>query len=154
PITSIRLIIAGAEIALGIGDHVLGRASECAVCVDDPLASRRHAAITVSEENVTIRDLGSRNGVLVNGDDIDHDRSLQEGDLITLGSQALTVLAICHAGERASGPPGLGRQAVARITVQKLAVREGSVREEALLASSTTTLNQTSPVGRQASAFR
>jgi hypothetical protein len=156
PITSIRLTMAGAEIALGLGDHVLGRAADCAVCVDDPLASRRHAAITVTEEGVTIRDLGSRNGVLVNGDDIDHDRSLGEGDLITLGSQALTVLAICRAGERASAPPihpsTPSRQALGKIAVQKLAVREGAPREE--LATANTTLNQTSPLGRQSGAFR
>lgn len=57
PILSVRLVLSsGAEIALGLGEHVLGRATECEVCVPDPLASRRHAVIVVSAESVTIRD--------------------------------------------------------------------------------------------------
>jgi predicted component of type VI protein secretion system len=158
-VTSIRLIISGAEVVLGMGDHVLGRSSDCAVCVEDPLASRHHAAITVSTENVTIRDLGSRNGVLVNGDEIDRNRVLCEGDLITLGSQAMTVLQICRAGTAqvvgfvTSGP---GRQpmksALGKIAVTRRAVPEEEALAEALAA--TTTLSQSSPFGRPVAAFR
>jgi pSer/pThr/pTyr-binding forkhead associated (FHA) protein len=158
PVTSIRLIVSGAEISLGLGDHILGRSNDCALRVDDPLASRRHAAITVTPVGVTIRDLGSRNGVLVNGDDIDKDRALVEGDLITLGSQALTVRAICRAGDarisvppvvaEASGAPS-GRQALGKIAVQKRAVPGAEIH-----ASANTTLNQSSAVGRPSGAFR
>jgi len=94
PITSLRVVISGVEIALGIGEHVVGRGLDCSVCIEDPLASRRHAAITVTSEHASIRDLGSRNGVLVNGDEIDGHRVLATGDLITLGSQAMTVVQI------------------------------------------------------------
>lgn len=94
PVTSLCMDISGMEITLGPGEHIVGRGSECSVSIDDPLASRRHAAITVTPESASIRDLGSRNGVLVNGEEIDDARTLVAGDLITLGSQAMKVLQI------------------------------------------------------------
>jgi pSer/pThr/pTyr-binding forkhead associated (FHA) protein len=159
-ITSIRLIISGAEVVLGVGEHVLGRSADCAVCVEDPLASRQHAAITVTAEQVTIRDLGSRNGVLVNGDEIDRNRVLTEGDLITLGSQALTVLQICRTGGAyvvGFVSSGLGRQPVKSAPLGKIAVTRRAVPEEEALAealAATTTLSQSSPFGRPVAAFR
>jgi pSer/pThr/pTyr-binding forkhead associated (FHA) protein len=164
PIASIRLVISGVEIVLGPGDHLLGRAADCAVFVEDPLASRHHAAIAVGPEGVTIRDLGSRNGVILNGEEIDHNHALSVGDLITIGSQALTVIAILRSGEeeRPLTPPlgittGPRRSALksaplARIAVQKRAVRETLSPLDA--ASALTTINQISPLERSAEAFR
>jgi pSer/pThr/pTyr-binding forkhead associated (FHA) protein len=160
PITSLRLIISGAEVVLGVGEHVLGRSAECAVCVDDPLASRRHAIITVCPESVTIRDLGSRNGVVVNGEEIDGNRVLVEGDLMTLGSLALTVLQIGRTytanvvGFVSSGP---GRQAVKSTALGRIAVARRAVSEDEAIAeavAATTTLTHSSPFGRPLAAFR
>jgi pSer/pThr/pTyr-binding forkhead associated (FHA) protein len=147
PITSLRVIISGAELTLGLGEHVLGRASECGVFVADPLASRRHAAITVTSERVTIRDLGSRNGVLVNGNDVDDNHGLFEGDLITIGSQAIVVLQIARAGQAEPGRSVHKPAPLGRIAVQKQLKSLDT-------ADPTTTLNQSSPLGRPISAFR
>jgi pSer/pThr/pTyr-binding forkhead associated (FHA) protein len=151
PIISVRLVLSsGAEIVLGLGEHVLGRATECEVCVPDPLASRRHAVVAVTPESVTIRDLGSRNGVVVNGDEIERFRALCEGDLITLGSQAVTVRSICRAG--------LTQRPVKGSPLAKIAVTKRAVpREEALadMATVTTTLGDTSKrLDRPAAAFQ
>jgi hypothetical protein len=100
PISAVRLAFSGSEVTLGRGEHVIGRSAECAIRIDDPLTSRRHAVIAVSATDVTVRDLGSRNGVLVNGEDIDGVRTLGCGDLITVGSQPFKVVEIC----RTSGP--------------------------------------------------
>jgi predicted component of type VI protein secretion system len=157
PITSLRLIISGAEVVLGAGEHVLGRSAECAVCVEDPLASRRHAAITVCPESVTIRDLGSRNGVVVNGEEIDGHRPLAEGDLITLGSLALTVQQICRVNTPVGYTPGTGRQAVKSTALGRIAVARRAVSEDEALAeaiAATTTLSHSSPFGRPIAAFR
>jgi predicted component of type VI protein secretion system len=160
PITSLRLIISGAEVVLGAGEHVLGRSAECAVCVEDPLASRRHAAIKVCPESVTIRDLGSRNGVVVNGEEIEGHRALAEGDLITLGSLALTVQQICRINSPAGaalGSPGTGRQAVKSTALGRIAVARRAVSEDEALAeaiAATTTLSHSSPFGRPVAAFR
>jgi FHA domain len=104
PITSLCFAISGVEIGVGLGEHMVGRGADCSICIEDPLASRRHAVITVTPESASIRDLGSRNGVLVNGDEIDGERVLATGDLVTLGSQAMTVVQI-RRDNRPSKPP-------------------------------------------------
>jgi hypothetical protein len=109
PITSLCVAISGVEIGVGLGEHMVGRGADCSVCIEDPLASRRHAVITVTPESASIRDLGSRNGVLVNGDEIDGERVLAAGDLIMLGSQAMTVVQIrrdSHPGKPPRDAPG------------------------------------------------
>jgi pSer/pThr/pTyr-binding forkhead associated (FHA) protein len=63
----------GQELALeNGGDYILGRARECACVLDDPLhlVSRRHCRIKVHAPLVSVQDLGSRNGTLVNGTSI------------------------------------------------------------------------------------
>jgi hypothetical protein len=156
PIQSLYLVFSDAEVVLGRGEHIIGRATECEVCVDDALASRRHAALDVSAEQVTVRDLGSRNGVLVNGEEISDRRALCEGDLITLGAQALTVRRIRREGEPSPTPYAVERALkpapLARIAVAKRAV---STDDGGAVAEALSTLNpNTTGVGRPLSAFR
>ncbi|MCE9529349.1 MAG: FHA domain-containing protein, partial [Planctomycetales bacterium] len=50
------------------GDYTIGRSPEHAIVIYDSSISRIHARLRVSERReVTIEDLGSRNGVEVNG---------------------------------------------------------------------------------------
>ena len=154
PIRSLRLIISGAELVLGLGEHIIGRSSDCAVCIEDPLASRRHAALAVSADQITVRDLGSRNGVLVNGEEIADRRALVEGDLITFGAQALTVRRICRQGEPDPPPyqPERAPKALARIAVTKrpISTEDGS----AVAAAMGTLLPNSGEVTRPMDAFR
>jgi len=46
---------------------VIGRGNECDVRIPDPAVSRRHCEIVLSDGVMHLRDLGSRNRVLVNG---------------------------------------------------------------------------------------
>ncbi len=78
---------------LGQGEFVIGRSAECQLALDDPLVSRKHALLIVGIESVVIKDLGSRNGVVVNGTKIDTSRILLDGDKITIGSQEMMVIA-------------------------------------------------------------
>jgi len=55
------------------------------------LLSRRHAEIVASPYGVTIRDLNSRNGVLVNGEKT-RERTLVSGDLVQMGHLQLRYL--------------------------------------------------------------
>jgi len=79
---------------LPVGDFFIGRSSSCGLALDDGLVSRRHAVLHVSRERVDLEDLGSRNGVSVNGDKVNGIRALRHLDRITIGSQELILFEI------------------------------------------------------------
>src|SRR5215203_3205146 len=58
------------ELAL-VGTTLAGRDPECEISHADPRLSRRHAEFRVTADGVRLRDLGSRNGTLVNGQRVD-----------------------------------------------------------------------------------
>ena len=66
----------------------IGRLPECELVLDDPGASRQHARIRRTESGFVITDLGSTNGTLVNGRQI-QEQALQDGDTITIGETDL-----------------------------------------------------------------
>jgi hypothetical protein len=68
---------------------VIGRSRDCDVVVADPNVSRRHAELHLDEQGWSIVDLGSTNGIKVNGRRADH-ALLRDGDRITLGVTDLT----------------------------------------------------------------
>jgi len=80
------------DLALGEGEFVVGRSAGCQLSLDDPLVSRRHAMLVVLRDVVTVEDLDSRNGVLVNGNRISGKTTVQPGDKILIGSQELLLL--------------------------------------------------------------
>ncbi|MCA9534601.1 MAG: FHA domain-containing protein [Myxococcales bacterium] len=75
-----------------VGEFVIGRSAECHLALDDTLVSRRHASLDVRADSVRIRDLGSRNGVSVNGTPISGDHTLTHMDRITIGGQQMTFV--------------------------------------------------------------
>lgn len=82
------------DFELSDGQFVIGRSAECQLSLDDPLVSRRHALLTVTGDDVTVQDLGSRNGMSVNGDKIQGVRQVQHGDQIVIGSQEMMLLRV------------------------------------------------------------
>jgi predicted component of type VI protein secretion system len=80
------------DLELSEGEFAIGRSADCQLSLDDPLVSRRHALLLVSRDGVTVEDLGSRNGVLVNGLRVVDRTPLSPGDRILIGSQELTLL--------------------------------------------------------------
>ena len=75
------------------GEYLIGRSRGCHIIIDDDLVSRRHACLTLERPaNLLLRDLGSRNGVFINGKRIgDSSRGLVDGDIFTIGSEELHV---------------------------------------------------------------
>jgi len=71
-----------------VGKIVVGRDPNCDVSEADSLLSRRHAEFSVDGNIVVVRDLGSRNGIYVNGARLAEGR-LQSGDLIGIGNLKL-----------------------------------------------------------------
>lgn len=80
------------DLELPPGRFVIGRAASCQLSLDDPLVSRNHAVISVTEDGVIVQDLGSRNGVKVNGMRVEGPHKVKHGDQIMIGGQELVYL--------------------------------------------------------------
>ena len=76
---------AGGKIAIKKEEFVIGRSQECNLCAASSAVSRRHCAIYRRDAAVSVKDLGSRNGTLVNGVKAVGEVSLKSGDEITVG---------------------------------------------------------------------
>ena len=73
---------------LGSSGAALGRSREADIVLDDANVSRKHAEVRPSGGSWIVRDLGSTNGVKVNGRRVDPSgRSrCESGDVIELGT--------------------------------------------------------------------
>jgi pSer/pThr/pTyr-binding forkhead associated (FHA) protein len=78
--------VEGKRVVIGPHGAVLGRSRDCDIMLANPEVSRRHAEIAPSESGWTITDLGSTNGVRVNGRRITSPQMLAAGDVIELGN--------------------------------------------------------------------
>jgi hypothetical protein len=85
-----RLHIDGRTTIVGSGGTVIGRSRDCDVVLDDANVSRRHAELRPSGGSWIVVDLGSTNGVKVNGRLISGPQSLRSGDVLVLGSSTLS----------------------------------------------------------------
>jgi pSer/pThr/pTyr-binding forkhead associated (FHA) protein len=87
PPTRALLVAEGRRHVIPPGGALIGRSRECDVVLADANVSRRHAEIRPAAAGTwTIADLGSTNGVLVNGHRISGLESLRPGDRIALGT--------------------------------------------------------------------
>ena len=82
------------RLPLPDGDHIAGRGVECSLLIDAVTVSRRHARFTVKSGTVVIEDLGSKNGVCVDGMRISQPTQLTDGAEVALGSAKLRVRAV------------------------------------------------------------
>jgi pSer/pThr/pTyr-binding forkhead associated (FHA) protein len=80
------------QVALRIPETTIGRASTNDVVIDNEQVSRLHAVLVSEGPSVTIRDLDSRNGVLVNGVKVMSQR-LAHGDTLSIGNCQMRFLA-------------------------------------------------------------
>jgi len=88
-LTAASIVLAdGERIVLGAEPVTIGRLPESTVVVSDPNASRRHAEIRRSGNEVVVVDLDSTNGTRVNGLPV-RERALADGDEIVVGTTFL-----------------------------------------------------------------
>ena len=71
----------------------LGRAVECTIPIKDRYLSRRHAEIHHEGDTWTLRDCGSVNGTLLNGERVTAPMTLRAGDRIGLGDTQIVFQA-------------------------------------------------------------
>jgi len=80
----------GREYAIPPDGLLIGRRADAGVPLDDAEVSRRHAEIRVREGTYFVADLGSSNGTLLNGQPVEGEAPLADGDVVQVGSATLT----------------------------------------------------------------
>jgi hypothetical protein len=83
------VVVDGKRMVVGPGGAVLGRSRDCDIVLSDANVSRHHAEIRPAGDGWTIADLGSTNGVLVNGRRANGAVRLAAGDQVELGTSTL-----------------------------------------------------------------
>ncbi|MFN0246658.1 MAG: FHA domain-containing protein [Kofleriaceae bacterium] len=81
----------GDFVELPLGETIIGRDIGCMLRFNDPAVSRRHLRFVRQDHEVTVEDLHSSNGTLVNGERLKRPRAIADGDSIKLGTRELTV---------------------------------------------------------------
>jgi S-DNA-T family DNA segregation ATPase FtsK/SpoIIIE len=93
---------AGRIHTLGVGSYTIGRATEADISLRDPDMSRMHAELSVWIDAIEIRDLSSKNGMVLDGARLASGatRQLADGARIEIGG---LLLELAHPGARVRG---------------------------------------------------
>lgn len=75
---------------LPAGDTLVGRAATCHVVIDDPSISRSHAQFSVAGDACVVSDVGSRNGIFRNREQLTSAR-VADGDVLVLGQLPVRI---------------------------------------------------------------
>jgi len=87
---SVQLVVASGsragQVIPIVGERfVIGRADDCHLKPRSELISRYHCEIFLKEGDVFVRDMGSKNGVFLNNEQITEAKSLHNGDKLVIG---------------------------------------------------------------------
>ena len=85
----VQLVVAsgnrmGHIIPVSEAKFIIGRAEDCHLRAQSELISRYHCAILVGNKTV-VRDLGSKNGIRLNGEKVSAEKELNNGDKLIVG---------------------------------------------------------------------
>lgn len=93
-----QLVVAGAPddgralVLAEVGrPYLVGRAAGCDLVLDDDDVSREHASLERRWDGVEVRDLGSKNGVELDGERIVEAARLRDGQVVVVGSTRLRL---------------------------------------------------------------
>ncbi|MBM7869432.1 hypothetical protein JOC70_000901 [Clostridium pascui] len=84
----------GTNYEIKPGESHIGRSDENDIILEDMYVSGNHAIIKQQEDKMYIYDLGSKNGVFVNGDKIEESKELNNNDTIIIGETKLRFVII------------------------------------------------------------
>ncbi len=106
----------GKPIVLDKPIVLVGRHPDCdAVILNSRKISRKHCAIALVNNNFVVRDLGSMNGIWVNGSRVETQAPVNFGDELVIGDVAFTLQADKAAGKNkgSKGAPAVASTPVA-----------------------------------------
>ena len=83
---------AGKEIPVPMSRFLIGRSDECQLRPKSDAISRNHCSILINDDDVTVRDLNSRNGTFVNDERVSGDQPLKDGDKLRVGKLEFEIL--------------------------------------------------------------
>ena len=83
------LLVDGKRLVVGPNGVTIGRSRQCDVVLTDPNVSRQHAEIRPRGGSWVVADLGSTNGVSVNGRRIEGPQIVKSGDTIEVGTSRI-----------------------------------------------------------------
>ncbi len=98
----------GAEFGMNASEtHIIGKDPATAdIIFQDLSVSRQHARITIKDSGeITIEDLDSRNGILVNGAKVERQSPLTTQDLVSMGTTSFLVIDREGAQDTIFSPP-------------------------------------------------
>jgi Nif-specific regulatory protein len=93
----------GTTFPLSGGEVFIGRDPANQLCISDKSLSRRHCLVVGSGEQFLIRDLGSRNGTLLNGVPVE-EQELRHGDQISIGESVIVFLILADETQLEKSP--------------------------------------------------
>lgn len=94
----------GAAVVLQRPIYLVGRSPECDLRLDAGKVSRRHCCFALAYDRLIVRDLGSRNGVRVNGREVE-ETQLFRGDEIAIGPLIFRIEQDVDAAAGTPPPP-------------------------------------------------
>ena len=85
---------------------LIGRCPSCDVVISDSQVSRRHAQLSIAKGRPAIEDLGSANGVYLNGERLTGRRELQVGDILLIGGSRFELATGAQLASKLDGDAG------------------------------------------------
>jgi serine phosphatase RsbU (regulator of sigma subunit) len=98
----------------------IGRASDCTIPIKDRYLSRRHAEIVLANGEWTLKDCGSANGTYLNGNRVERDYPLKNGDRIRLGDTEIVFISSEHTTDRMLAVPDSGGGSTISIPIHEI----------------------------------
>ncbi|MBR5627532.1 MAG: FHA domain-containing protein, partial [Thermoguttaceae bacterium] len=128
---------AGQLITINSPQFMIGRADDCHLKPRSELISRYHCIIISETGYIAIRDLGSKNGVYLNGERVALEQELKNGDRLIIGPLEFEViLSVTLKGENKPKVESISEVVSRAVEQSSLAAAKTSKTESAMPAAS------------------
>lgn len=108
--------------------HV-GRSAEAEIRLKDIKVSRQHCRVRTDGDRYYLQDLGSRNGTFVNGEKVQGEIELKDGDQIRLGFSVLQFFFADHGSQAVEAPAQAKKCALCEKEIDEADMKAGRAEE-------------------------